>query len=701
MRKLLLILAVASCLCCLLALGVGARTVVYEGQSIEVVDSLGDPAWYNGNTALAIQDKESVVILKDSEGKMTAYPSYYIFRYDVTVTDGAVTMARITWADKNGVDYSHINEQTGKSYESGSIYYVELPYGITNCFNNSIFGRDNDSKPEPNVVEIVIPDSVTSIDSQAFRRMNSCKRITISKNVVTLPSWAFCGSPMLETVIFRDGALLESTGNSFSGCTALTSINLEDCTSLKVLGGSAFNGCTALRRITLPDSIEEIGSQAFYKIGELTLASDYLPKNLEKIGSHFLSGCKLQNSTLYFPEGFTSLDASYHFNDGFYCESLTLVFLGKMTTVKLDNVRLDSMTKKLTVIFAQNTFDELNGDFVVGVDWDDKKGYVSKHADGSQAYSVKENGTLSLLLQNNDPNSATELGKDENGNTVCRADNAPATVIFCGNTDVEYCYSVRNGYTYGTWHRFFTTSWSYDLDGHRDAGVHYVTYRVINEVNCGYDGLSTTACVVCRAVSEAVIPATGNHKYTNDFDCTTDDVCDVCLLTVTVAQAEHSKKESFVYLNYFENGTYTCACNNESCHYTLVDEISPLFSSRGVSVKVFGQGVGIVQGYELNRKAIASYKAGTADFDFGVLAYANVGATPVSPKPGENKVIDISFDKMANDYIEIKLTSIPEAYRDVPVVFCIYVTEGERFYYLNDGITSESLIGQSYNEILG
>ena len=700
MKKILLFLAVAASLCCLLALGVSAKTVNYEGQSIELVDNLGDPEWYTGNTALAIQDKESIVILKDSEGNMTAYPSYYIFKYDVTVTDGTVTSARITWADRGGVDYSHINETAGKSYESGSIYYVELPYGITNCFSNSIFGKDAESKPEPNVVEIVIPDSVTSIDAQAFRRMNSCKKVTISKNVVSISSWAFCGSPMLETVIFKEGCVVEKIENSFSSCTALTSINLKDCTNLKVLGGGAFNGCTALRRIALPDSLEEIGSQAFYKIGELTLASDYLPKNLKKIGTHFLSGCKLQNSTLYFPEGLTVLDASYHFNDGFYCENLTLVFLGEMTTVKLDNIRLDHMTKKLTVIFAQNSFDELNGDFVQGVDWDDKKGYISKHADGSQAYSVKTDGTLTLLLQNNDPNSATELGKDANGNTVCRADNVHTTIIFCGNEEVEYCHSVRNSYTYGTWHRFFTTSWSYDLDAHNEAGTHYVTHSVINEVNCGYDGLSSTKCVICRTVSEAVLPATGNHKYTNDFDCTTDDVCDVCLLTVTAALSDHNRNEATVYTNYFEAGVYTCSCKNEGCYYSVEEETMPLFVSRGVSAKTFGTDIGLIQGYWINKNAIDEYKSGAPDFNFGILAYANVGGGAVEPKPGQDKVIDVIFDSSANDFLEVKVIGIPADCVDTAVVFCVYVKEGDKFFYLDNGNTTDTVVGHKYSQLI-
>ena len=161
-----------------------------------------------------------------------------------------------------------------------------------------------------------------------------------------------------------------------------------------------------------------------------------------------------------------------------------------------------------------------------------------------------------------------------------------------------------------------------------------------------------------------------------------------------------SGEDTVVLKSYFSEIGIGDTCNG--CGISEIKStIEPLFTSRGISVKTFGNDVGLIQGYEINKASIEAYRAYAPDFDFGVLAYANVGGAPVSPKPGENKVIDISFDKMANDYIEIKLVAIPESYRDVPLVFCIYVTEGERFYYLNDGITSESLIGDCYNDILG
>ena len=161
------------------------------------------------------------------------------------------------------------------------------------------------------------------------------------------------------------------------------------------------------------------------------------------------------------------------------------------------------------------------------------------------------------------------------------------------------------------------------------------------------------------------------------------------------------KNENIVKVsNYFD-----VICVNDKCSVCSIDKlketISPLFENKGVSAKTFGDDIALVQSYGINKAAISTYKNYVADFDFGILAYANNGGTACQPKPGEDKVVDIVFDNMANDYIEVKLTGVPQDCQDVKLVFCAYVTEGESIYYLDDGETLSSVIGKSYKEIVG
>ena len=155
-------------------------------------------------------------------------------------------------------------------------------------------------------------------------------------------------------------------------------------------------------------------------------------------------------------------------------------------------------------------------------------------------------------------------------------------------------------------------------------------------------------------------------------------------------------------IDFFKEIVFLDACT--VCGAGAVDEtltIDALFVSMGISAKTFGTDIGLVQGYQVNKTAIEAYKAYVSDFDFGILAYANVGGEAVAPRPGDDKVVDIVFDNAANSYIEVKVTGIPADFLNAPIVFCIYATEGEKFYYLDNGNTTETIVGSSYNEILG
>ena len=50
--------------------------------------------------------------------------------------------------------------------------------------------------------------------------------------------------------------------NAFSGCTSLTNMTIPD--SVTSIGSYAFYGCTSLTSVTIPDSVTSIGNSAFY-----------------------------------------------------------------------------------------------------------------------------------------------------------------------------------------------------------------------------------------------------------------------------------------------------------------------------------------------------------------------------------------------------------------------------------------------------
>ena len=718
-KKLLILAAMIATLLCVFALAVSAKTVQYEGRDIELIDNLGDPTWYTGDTATAIQDKESIVILKDANNNMKAYPAYYILKYRFEYnSDNTIKHVGISWADKGGVTYDWLNEQAGTSYTSGSIYYIEFPYGITKCYSNSIFGGDFETKPECNVVEIHLPATVREMEGQSFRRMNSCKKINIPAAVTTIPSWTFCGSAALETVVFDEGSQLVSTGKCFADCSSLSSINLEACTVLDTLGNNTFTNCTSLNTLTLPDSIRVIEDAAFYKMGTLTLTSDYLPKNLKVIGSfdangngsdHFFSGCQLTNSVLYFPEGFTSFHGDYSFNDGFYVNhKMTLVFLGKMTEIDLAHQRLDQNFKGgLEIILANNTYDELAWEILQGVNYNGTAGYVGKMADGSAPYTVKT-GSLVIKLCNNDPNTASELGKDENGNTVYNASTAPASVVFCGGDKVEFCYSVRNSFTDKGWYRFFTTPFAYDMQAHTTANKHYDKIVVESLVSCGYDGVTTNTCVLCDRVASVVVPATNRHTYTVDYDCTTAHSCTVCEKLV-VAALEHVTSKSYLYENgYTVKGVIIDACTNEGCSHKKIAELAPLFVNKGYTKEEGTNGSSIAYGIQIDRTAIATYENATGkkvSYGFIVGMAPNAPTGDIVNSNGESllqNTVAVDFttiEQQTFTIYNVKLTDIKTDAQKALSIYCnAYVIVNDQVSYIGEAETQKA-VAVTYNNL--
>ena len=138
----------------------------------------------------------------------------------------------------------------------------------------------------------------------------------------------------------------------------------------------------------------------------------------------------------------------------------------------------------------------------------------------------------------------------------------------------------------------------------------------------------------------------------------------------------------------------------ERCEDVNKDEkVDAMFTSKGYSACTFGEGLSVAQGFAINHEAIEAYKAYKPDFDFGIIATVNNSKEAYAPDLNASDVINVKFDNSVNDYIDIKLTGIPADNADTYVVFCLFVTEGEKVYYLDGGVSGEKVTGTTYNEI--
>ena len=141
--------------------------------------------------------------------------------------------------------------------------------------------------------DIVIPDSVTSIGSYAFRGCISLTSVTIPDSAKNIRYSAFYGCRNIKNVYYNGDV------GSWLG------INFEGETSNPCYYGSNlyFNGELATD-IVIPDSVTSIGSYAFY--GCISLTSVTIPNGVTSIGDYAFSYCRsLESVTI--PDSVTGI----------------------------------------------------------------------------------------------------------------------------------------------------------------------------------------------------------------------------------------------------------------------------------------------------------------------------------------------------------------------------------------------------------
>ena len=117
---------------------------------------------------------------------------------------------------------------------SGSAENIVIPAQID---GKSVTRIGNNAFEKSSAKEIVIPDSVTEIGSQAFSGCEKLTGVSIPNSVTTI----------------RDRA--------FFGCNSLASITIPD--SVTDIELQAFCNCTSLKEVTIPASVTDIGDEAF------------------------------------------------------------------------------------------------------------------------------------------------------------------------------------------------------------------------------------------------------------------------------------------------------------------------------------------------------------------------------------------------------------------------------------------------------
>ena len=200
--------------------------------------------------------------------------------------------------------------------------------------------------------ELTIPESLTKLGSEAFRRtaftvlnynaisidstqaLNFIPFTTVNfgNNITRIPSSLLNGCSEIEHITLPE--TVNSIGNgAFARCKKLKSINLSD--NLASIGTGAFLDCESLENIELPDGLSVVEANAFMGCNKITQLT--IPRSV------------IEFSATAFPESLTTLHFNAEncsFTDLVYSESLE-TYTSPFINTKITNVTISNSIKRI------------------------------------------------------------------------------------------------------------------------------------------------------------------------------------------------------------------------------------------------------------------------------------------------------------------------------------------------------------------